>query len=66
MDILSDSIMIYKEWTGNIHGTRRAKHHSANNGILRNENMTVKHVAAMLLYVKHKELSFVRSLLTEL
>ena len=56
-EILCEAIRIYKEWNEALPGTRRANEYAARHGILRNQSITVKHVAAILLYVKHSKLS---------
>ena len=57
IDVLSESARIHKEWNEKLPGTRRANEYAAKYGILRNQSITVKHVAAIVLYVKHSELS---------
>ena len=57
LDILYKAIEVYTEWNETVPGTRRANAYAAKHGILRNQSINVKHIAAILLYAKHTELS---------
>ena len=57
LNILCEAIRIHQECNERLLGARRANEYAAKHGILRNQSITVKHVAAILLYVKHTELS---------
>ena len=57
LNILYKAIEVYTEWNETVPGTRRANAYAAKHGILRNQSINVKHIAAILLYAKHTELS---------
>ena len=57
MDTLGEAIAIHREWNVELTNTPRAIEYIQKHSILRNQGITVKHVAVILLYLKHSELS---------
>ena len=55
--VLSKAIGIHNKWKRRADGTRRAREYSSKHGILRNQDITTKHIVAVLLHTENNELS---------